>query len=431
MTRLLTLMGSGETAPTMVKVHRAIFEKMGETATPAKSLFLDTPFGFQENAAELCVKTLDYFASSIVRPLTVAGIARIDTMTVTEREAAFSRLAQALVIFAGPGSPTYTLKQWAPTPIRTILADKLRLGGALTFSSAAVLTLGAATVPVYEIYKAGEDPYWLEGLNVLAEVGINAAVIPHYNNAEGGHHDTRFCYLGERRLSVLEKTLAADHNDAYVLGLDEHTGVMVDLDAGSAQVVGLGVMTIRRKGASVEIPTGTTLDLEVLIAGKVGASSSSTSLSVAGNAGKGDAALGDAQSLEVPAGSLAEEIDRCVLGFESALSSGDALAAATQALTLDDAIEMWSKDMLQSRDPERAKAALRSMIVRLGDAAVGGLRDPRETLGPLVEVALKARLEVRAAKRFDLSDLIRDGLADCGIEVRDTPQGQTWDLKPE
>jgi hypothetical protein len=426
-TRLLTLMGSGETAPTMVKVHRAIFEKMGDSATPAKSLFLDTPFGFQENAAELCVKTLDYFASSIVRPLTVAGIGRIDTMSVAEREAAFSRLAQAAVIFAGPGSPTYTLKQWAPTPIRTILADKLRLGGALTFSSAAVLTLGAATVPVYEIYKAGEDPYWLEGLNVLAEVGINAAVIPHYNNAEGGHHDTRFCYLGERRLSVLEKSLAADHNGAYVLGLDEHTGVMIDLDAGSAQVVGLGVMTIRRNGVSVEIPTGTTLDLEVLIAGDAGASSSSTtSLAIGAD---GSAPSGDTPTPEVPAGSLAEEIDRCVLGFESALSTGDANAAATQALTLDDAIEMWSKDMLQSRDPERAKAALRSMIVRLGDAAVGGLRDPRETLGPVVEVALKARLEVRAAKRFDLSDLIRDGLADCGIEVRDTPQGQTWDLK--
>jgi cyanophycinase-like exopeptidase len=427
MTRLLTLMGSGETAPTMVKVHRAIFEKMGDSATPAKSLFLDTPFGFQENAAELCVKTLDYFASSIVRPLTIAGIGRIDTMSVAEREAAFSRLAQAAVIFAGPGSPTYTLKQWAPTPIRTILADKLRLGGALTFSSAAVLTLGVTTVPVYEIYKAGEDPYWLEGLNVMAEIGINAAVIPHYNNAEGGHHDTRFCYLGERRLSILEKSLASDHSDAYVLGLDEHTGVMIDLDAGSAQVVGLGVMTIRRNGTSVEIPTGTTLDLEVLIAGDTGVSSSNTSALAIG--ADGSASAGDTQTLEVPAGSLAEEIDRCVLGFESALSTGDANAAATQALTLDDAIEMWSKDMLQSRDPERAKAALRSMIVRLGDAAVGGLRDPRETLGPVVEVALKARLEVRAAKRFDLSDLIRDGLADCGIEVRDTPQGQTWDLK--
>ena len=428
MTRLLTLMGSGETAPTMVKVHRAIFEKMGDSATPAKNLFLDTPFGFQENAAELCVKTLDYFASSILRPLTVAGIGRIDTMSVAEREAAFSRLAQAVVVFAGPGSPTYTLKQWAPTPVRTILADKLRLGGALTFSSAAVLTLGVATVPVYEIYKAGEDPYWLEGLNVLAEVGINAAVIPHYNNAEGGHHDTRFCYLGERRLSLLEKKLASDHNDAYVLGLDEHTGVMIDLDAGSAQVVGLGVMTIRRSGVSVEIPTGTTLGLEVLIAGDAGASSSATSVS---GADKGGAPSGDAQTLEVPAGSLAEEIDRCVVGFESALSIRDANGAATQALTLDDAIEMWSKDMLQSRDPERAKAALRSMIVRLGEAAVGGLRDPRETLGPVVEVALKARLEVRAAKRFDLSDLIRDGLAECGIEVRDTPQGQTWDLKTQ
>jgi hypothetical protein len=427
MTRLLTLMGSGETAPTMVKVHRAIFEKLGDAATPAKSLFLDTPFGFQENAADLCVKTLDYFASSIVRPLTVAGIGRIDTMSVAEREAAFSRLAQAVVLFAGPGSPTYTLKQWAPTPIRTILADKLRLGGALTFSSAAVLTLGVATVPVYEIYKAGEDPYWLEGLNVLAELGINAAVIPHYNNAEGGHHDTRFCYLGERRLSSLERSLAADHSDAYVLGLDEHTGVMIDLDAGSAQVVGLGVMTIRRNGVSVEIPTGTTLALELLVAGDVGASSSK-----AISLGDKEATpSSDPQASDVPAGSLAEEIDRCVLAFESALSTGDANAAALQALTLDDAMEMWSKDMLQSRDPERAKAALRSMIVRLGDAAVGGLRDPRETLGPVIEVALKARLEVRAAKRFDLSDLIRDGLAECGIEVRDTPQGQTWDLKAE
>jgi cysteinyl-tRNA synthetase len=45
-------------------------------------------------------------------------------------------------------------------------------------------------------------------------------------------------------------------------------------------------------------------------------------------------------------------------------------------------------------------------------------------------VVLGVRAEVRAAKRYDLSDLIRDGLADAGIEVRDTPDGPAWDLRP-
>ena len=31
-------------------------------------------------------------------------------------------------------------------------------------------------------------------------------------------------------------------------------------------------------------------------------------------------------------------------------------------------------------------------------------------------------------KRYDLSDQIRDGLAAAGIEVRDTPAGQEWNL---
>jgi cysteinyl-tRNA synthetase len=36
---------------------------------------------------------------------------------------------------------------------------------------------------------------------------------------------------------------------------------------------------------------------------------------------------------------------------------------------------------------------------------------------------------VRAAKRFDLSDLVRDRLVDAGVEVRDTPAGVEWDLR--
>ena len=36
------------------------------------------------------------------------------------------------------------------------------------------------------------------------------AVVAHFDNAEGGTHDTRYCYLGEDRLRVLEAQLPAE-----------------------------------------------------------------------------------------------------------------------------------------------------------------------------------------------------------------------------
>ena len=172
-------------------------------------------------------------------------------------------LRRARWVFAGPGSPTYSLRQWAGTEIPGLLADKLRHGGVVTFASAAALTLGVATVPVYEIYKSGADPFWAPGLDLLAELGLAVAVIPHYDNAEGGHHDTRFCYLGERRLAVMEAQLP---DDAFVLGVDEHTGCLLDLEAGTATVVGLGGVTVRRHGQSSVLPTGTTVGISELVA---------------------------------------------------------------------------------------------------------------------------------------------------------------------
>jgi hypothetical protein len=424
MTRLLTIMGSGETAPTMVKPHRAVFEQLASAAggDEVPAVFLDTPFGFQENADELSSKTVDYFRISLNRPVGVAGLQRVETASTIEREAAFTRIRQAQFVFAGPGSPTYALRQWAGTPIPDLLAEKLRTGGAVTFSSAAALTLGLATVPVYEVYKSGDDPYWLDGLDVLSAIGLPVAVIPHYNNAEGGHHDTRFCYMGERRLRILE-TLLPD--GAFVLGVDEHTGVILDLDADTATVVGLGVITVRRDGVSMEIPTGEVVPIDVLRNGPTGGTR--TSVAPADQAADQAAAPAVAEAPAATA-SLATDTARLGAEFDAALARRDAAAAATAALDLDEAIVGWSTDTLQSDETDRARALLRSMIVRLGDAAVGGLADPRTVLGPVVDVALAARIEVRAAKRYDLSDQIRDGLAAAGIEVRDTPDGQVWDL---
>ena len=426
MTRLLTIMGSGETAPTMVKPHRQIFERLatadgGDARADVPAVFLDTPFGFQENAEELAAKTVEYFRVSLKRSVAVAGLQRVDTASAIERETAFAAVRRARFVFAGPGSPTYALRQWATTPLPDLLADKLRTGGAVTFSSAAALTLGVRTVPVYEIYKSGADPYWLDGLDLLSMIGLPVAVIPHYNNAEGGHHDTRFCYMGERRLRMLEQSLP---DGAFVLGVDEHTGVVLDLDADTATVVGLGVLTVRRDGVSMEIPSGETVPIDVLRNGP-GASGHTTVATPAASEAPAPSAAGGTAGA-----SLAGDAERLGAAFDRALEQRDAPAAVAVILELDEAITAWSADTLQSDEMDRARALFRSMIVRLGEVSARGIADPRDTLAPLMAVVLGVRTEVRAAKRYDLSDLIRDGLAAAGIEVRDTPDGPTWDLRP-
>jgi cyanophycinase-like exopeptidase len=409
--RILTIMGSGETAPTMMKHHRELIARF--PGTP-KAVVLDTPYGFQENAAELASKAVEYFRKSVGHPIEIAGLTRLhgqDTLTV---EQGLARVRQADYVFAGPGSPTYALRQWAGTSVPDIVRGKMRTGGAVTFASAAALTLGRYTVPVYEIYKVGNDPYWLEGLDVLGEIGLNVAVIPHYDNAEGGHHDTRFCYLGEHRLAMLEEQLPAE---AHVIGVDEHTGVILDLDSNTATVIGNSTITVRIKGRSTIHNSGDVISIDALRDPATGATNIPIHVTPPNTL---------QAEPEKDSTSLANDTQQAERSFNDAMSSGDAAGAARAVLALESAIHAWSADTLQGEEMDNAHAALRSMIVRLGDAAIGGLADPRDALDPVMNVLLELRSAVRTDKRYDLSDLIRDRLAAVKIEVRDTPQGVEW-----
>jgi hypothetical protein len=427
--RLLTLMGSGETAPTMTKVHRDLIDRLG---TDVPAVVLDTPYGFQENAPELAARAIEYFRASVQRPIEVAGLQRlhgdVDALT---RERGLARLRSAQYVFAGPGSPSYALRQWAGTAVPAILTEKLRSGGAITFASAAALTLGRFSVPVYEIYKVGDDPSWADGLDVLSTIGLDVVVIPHYDNAEGGHHDTRFCYLGERRLAMLERMLP---EGVHVIGVDEHTGVVLDLDADTATVVGNGTLTVRVGGRSTSHPSGSILPIDLLRhphAGPAGMAARG-SATTSGTDGSAITDAGQSTSVrvaEVVATSLAQETASCRSAFDEAMSSGDADGAARAALALEAAIAAWSADTLQSDETDRARGELRSMIVRLGEAAVVGFRDDRDVIGPFVEALLELRSIVRAEQRYELSDTIRDRLAEAGVEVRDDGDASTWRMR--
>jgi hypothetical protein len=430
--RILTIMGSGETAPTMMKVHRDLIAQLGAQLTAApRAVVLDTPYGFQENAPELAARAQEYFAKSVGHSLEVAGLQRLHDMDPVMVEQGLTKVRLADYLFAGPGSPTYALRQWSGSAVADLIKEKLRTGGAVTFASAAALTLGRVTVPVYEIYKVGAEPVWLEGLDLLAEANLAVAVIPHYDNAEGGHHDTRFCYLGERRLAMLEESLP---DGVHVLGVDEHTGVILDLDADRATVVGNGSITVRVAGHSRSYPTGSVIPIDALrdpaltsaIVTHLSGSRSEAGSHPPESSTQGTGATQADGPTEVLVTSLAAATDSANRDFEQSLQAGDAEGAVRAALALEDAITAWSVDTLQSDESDRARAALRSMILRLGTAAVGGLKDPSEVHGPMIDLIMRLRAEVRAAKNFEMSDLIRDGLAALGVEVRDGREGASW-----
>ncbi|MDA2957959.1 MAG: hypothetical protein O3B66_06980 [Actinomycetota bacterium] len=415
--RILTIMGSGETAPTMMKHHRDLIARL--PGDPL-AVVIDTPYGFQENAPELASRAVEYFRQSVGYPIQVAGLGRLKNVDVLTVETGLSLLRRADYVFAGPGSPTYALNQWENTAVPDVLREKLQSGGAVTFASAAALTLGRFTVPVYEIYKVGIEPHWLEGLDVLRTIGLDVAVIPHYDNTEGGHHDTRFCYLGERRLAMLEQELP---DGAHVLGVDEHTGVVIDIDADTATVIGNGTITVRVRGESTVFESGVTIPVDVLRdPSRTGSSSAATTTT-------SREPQPVTESTHV-ASSLLDEVAKAEASFESALASGDSESAVRSVLELETSIRNWSVDTLQSDAMDRAHAALRSMIVRLGEAAVKGLADPRTAIDPVMNVVLEIRRTVRDEKRYDLSDVLRDRLAEVGIEIRDTPTGPEWHFSP-
>ena len=413
--RILTIMGSGETTPTMARVHRQVLDRLGEK--PVRAVVLDTPYGFQENAEEITDRAVDYFRDTVGAALTIASYRSADADAFV-RETALVRIREARMVFTGPGSPSYALRQWSGSEIPRLLAEKLARGGAVTMASAAALTLGRYTIPVYEIYKVGEAPRWLDGLDLLTPLGLPVAVVPHYDNAEGGSHDTRFCYLGERRLRVLEAELPPD---VFILGVDGHTALVLDLDAGAASVLGLGGVTVRKDGRSTVLPAGSEVSIAELVAAAHGEVAAGAHPVVAGATG---AAAPDA----APA-PLREEVARLEAVFSASLDECDAAAAVRAILALEETIQSWSHDTDQSDALASARSALRSAIVCLGEMAATGAGDPADLLRPVVDALLAERVRARDARDWAAADVIRDRLLAAGIELHDSPDGTTWELR--
>jgi len=244
-------------------------------------------------------------------------------------------------------------------------------------------------------------------------------VIPHYDNAEGGHHDTRFCYLGEGRLSTMEAELP---DDSFIIGVDEHTAVLLDLDLATATVLGNGGLTVRRHGRSVVHPAGRTIDFADLASGADRSATSASSAPVERAEPESEPAANVSTSLRAAADAIADR-------FDAALATNDVDGCVTAILDLEQTLVDWSSDTLTSDEGDHARAHLHRMVVRLGELATVGAQDPRTVVGPFVDGLLELRGRARDAKDFATSDWIREHLTSVGVEVRDTPDGAEWLLR--
>lgn len=424
--RVLAIMGSGETAPAMLKVHRDLFARLDagrSDGARAGGVLLDTPYRFQENAARLSERLVEQFQSSLGRQLEVLELDREGARDEAAAARATAAIRRAPYVFAGPGSPSYALEAWRDSPIPAAIADRLTRGGVVTMASAAALTLGLLTVPVYEIYKVGEALHWLDGLDVLgASTGLRAAIVPHFDNAEGGDHDTRYCYLGEARLRGLEALMP---EDAFVLGVDGHTALVLDLDARLATVAGLGGVTVRVRGRSHELQAGAQVSIDELvgIAAVLHADHQE-----AGDRPAATEPWPDAGSPAVqvaPPAPREGEVERLEAAGDEALDRRDPHAAVAAILALDTVLERRLRAGEDSPDLDGARMSFRALVVRLAEE-LAATRDATPAIDPFVATLLELRARARADRDWREADFIRERLAEAGVEVRDDPSGSTW-----
>lgn len=258
----IALLGSGETGP----VGGTVYDLMARRAQPPiKIALLETPAGFQPNSARVAGKVAEFIQNRLHghRPsVAIIAARRRGGPFSTDDPGLTAPLLGADLIFLGPGSPTYAAGQLRDSLAWQRTVARNRRGAGLATASAATIALGAFVLPVYEIYKVGAEPHWLPGLDLFGPFGLSLAFMPHWNNTEGGAElDTSRCFMGLERYAALVEQLPPA---TTVVGIDEHTALVIDLHAGLAEVHGRGAVTIARGGEEDQVARGQTIALREL-----------------------------------------------------------------------------------------------------------------------------------------------------------------------
>jgi len=258
----IAFLGSGETSLAGGRIFESLAKRIND---PLRIALLETPAGFELNSSQVVGKVGEFMKTRLqnYKPI-------VDVVSARKKNSAFSPddpeivkpLLYANMIFMGPGSPTYAIRNLQGTLAWNVIRARHRLGATLIFASAATISIGAHALPVYEIYKVGQDVHAVDGLNLFGDFGLHISFIPHWNNAEGGADlDTSRCFVGMDRFAEWCDLVPVENQ---TIGLDEHTGLIVDVESNQCEVSGVSSVSIVRECDPEMYPTGSKFKLSEL-----------------------------------------------------------------------------------------------------------------------------------------------------------------------
>jgi cyanophycinase-like exopeptidase len=256
----IAFLGSGETSLAGGRIFEHLARQINE---PLRIAVLETPAGFELNSPQVAGRVAEFLKTRLgnYKP-------QVDVIPARKRGTRYSPddpeicapLLRANLVFMGPGSPTYAIRQLKDSLAWDLARARHRLGAALVFASAATIAVGQVGLPVYEIYKVGLDVHTVPGLGIFDDFGVPLSFIPHWNNTDGGEDvDTSRCFMGRERFDEWCGQLPGDHT---TLGLDEHTGIVFDFQKRECLVTGVSSVSLVRACNPAIYPAGSTIPLE-------------------------------------------------------------------------------------------------------------------------------------------------------------------------
>ena len=241
----IAFLGSGETS----LAGGRIFETLARNIDGALRIALmETPAGFELNSSQVVGRVGDFMKTRLQNYKPVVDIIaarKKDSPDSPDDPDIIKPLLYANMIFMGPGSPTYAIRHLKDTLAWDVIRARHRLGATLVFASAATVSIGAHALPVYEIYKVGQDVHVVDGVNLFSDFGLHISFIPHWNNTDGGADlDTSRCFIGMDRFAEWCNLLPSENE---TIGLDEHTGIIIDFNVATCEVSGVSSVSLVRE----------------------------------------------------------------------------------------------------------------------------------------------------------------------------------------
>jgi hypothetical protein len=258
----IVLFGSGEASPNGRRAWDWAFSRL---QAPVTVSVLETPAGFELNSDKVAGRIAEFLRERLQNyqpEVSVIPARRKGSAFSPDDPSILAPVRKSNAVFIGPGSPTYAARQLKDSLAWELVRERHRRGATLVLASAAAIAISAHVLPVYEVFKAGEDVHWKEGLDLFGPLGLKLVFVPHWDNSEGGDElDTSRCFMGRSRFDQLLGLLPFD---VTVVGIDEHTALAFDAAEQVCHVIGRGGVTLTRSGGGQRFSAGETFPMSAL-----------------------------------------------------------------------------------------------------------------------------------------------------------------------